>query len=469
MSIEAKVLQTIAKYGMIDRGDKVLAAVSGGADSVCMLHILNNLKSRLGFELYCAHVNHGLRGDEADNDESFVKEFCERLNIPFFVKKANVKVVAEEQGLTIEEAGRNVRYAFFAELKKQNGFTKIATAHNKNDNAETVLMRIIRGTGVDGLCGVPYMRNDGVIRPILDASRAEIEEYCSEMDLGFCIDATNLDNDYSRNKIRNRLIPYLEKEFNPGIIDSLVRLAANADEDSRFLKEYSSRLYHRLGSPMPKQTPNVLHIESLKMLDRAIAARVLRIAAGKSVKGVKLERRHIEDIFDLMRKSTGASIDLPEGLRVELNYGWLTFEGPESPKAVSFESDEIFAEIGIGESVFIDKISKEISVREEDAKEYKCKLNEIAADLDKIGNQPLFLRSRRSGDRMVWFADGRTKKIKNIFIDQKIPKKDRNKIPLLCTGNEVIAIVGSRVSEKYRLTKDTERALVIEYGTVENA
>ena len=322
MNIETKVLQTIVQYEMISRGDKVLAAVSGGADSVCMLHILNKLKESLGFELFCAHLNHGLRGEAADNDQQFVLELCKKLGIKAYSKKADVSAFALEKGLTTEEAGRKVRYDFFEELSIEYGFNKIATAHNKNDNAETVLMRIIRGTGIDGLRGIPYVRKDGVIRPILNISRNEIEEYCGENSLDFCTDATNAENDYTRNKIRNELIPYLEKEFNPGVSESLVRLAENAGDDGEFLSRYAERLYGRLKNPVPIGKAVSLHIESLNLVEKSISARVIRFAAADAVKDIKLEKKHIDDIFELMSKGTGTAIDLPQGLKAK-NQLWL--------------------------------------------------------------------------------------------------------------------------------------------------
>jgi len=464
VNISSLVLKTIEKYNMLECGDKVIAAVSGGADSVCMLHILNNLKNDLKFSLCCAHINHGLRGEAADSDEAFVKALCVNMGIDFYSKKFDVARLAEENKITCEEAGRNVRYGFFEEIKTKYGYNKVATAHNKNDNAETVLMRIIRGTGIDGLAGIPYMRNDGVIRPILDISREQVEEYCTENNLEFCTDATNLENDFTRNKVRNMLIPFIEREFNAKISDSLIRLSDSAEEDSKFLKSYTKRLYQRLGNPIPGSKLNTLHIDSLKLLEKPILTRILQLAAEKS-SPAKLEKKHICDIIELLNKNTGASINLPQGLVAEINYGWLTFSGPLDKIDVKSNADGFFADIAIGDTVCIEALGKEISIREENAKEYKCKINEIAADIDKIGFQPLFLRSRRDGDKIVWFSDGKAKKIKNIFIDEKIPQKDRNKIPLLATGDEIIAIVGSRVSEKYKITKDSERALVIRYGT----
>lgn len=464
-SVLQKVLETIRENNMIKKGERILAAVSGGADSVCMLHALNQLKSSLGFDIYCAHLNHGIRGEAADNDEKFVIELCGKLGIPVFTKKVDVIALAKEKKLTTEEAGRLARYTFFEELAKRYGIEKTATAHNKNDNAETVLMRILRGTGIDGLKGVSYVRADGVIRPILSLSRAEVEDYCAENGLEYCTDASNFENDYTRNKIRNELIPYLEKEFNARTVDSLVRLAENARDDGKFLDNYAKRLYARLNNPLPKKDSVTLHIESLGLVERSIASRIIRLAADDAIDGVKLEKIHIDDIFDLMTKQTGAALDLPQGLKVMVQYGWLLFEGPKD--SLKLEDEKLFTEIVLGKTYFVESLGKSVSFRSEDAKSYKCKVNEKAISFDLLDGQMLFLRSRRDGDRMVCFSDGRTKKIKNILIDEKIPRKDRDRIPLLCTGSEVLAIVGGRISEKYRVTNETERILVIEYGTVE--
>ncbi len=466
-SVLQDVMDTIRKYGMIDKGDRILAAVSGGADSVCMLHALNTIKKSVGFEIYCAHLNHCLRGDAADNDEKFVIELCTKLDIPIFTKSVDVLALANEKKLTTEEAGRLARYEFFKELSQKHRLNKTATAHNKDDNAETVLMRIIRGTGTDGLKGIAYVRDDGIIRPLLDIPRADIEAYCQGNNLSFCTDATNADNDYTRNKIRNELLPYIEKNFNPNIKESLCRLSDNAAEDADFLNDYAKRLYMRLCNPLPGDGPVALHIESLNMVDKGIASRVLKIAADEVKSGSRLEKKHIDGLFDLMTKQTGASIDLPNGIEVSVQYGWLSFVDKNAAFEVASGADGFFTEIAPPHTVFVDTLGKNISLRIENAKEYKCKVNETAIDYDLIKGQPLFLRNRRSGDRIVWFPDGKTKKIKSILIDAKIPQKDRDKIPLLCTGSEVLAIVGSRVSEKYKVTKETERALVIEYGTTE--
>jgi len=466
-SVVQKVLRTISEHNMINRGERILAAVSGGADSVCMLYALKSLKDTLGFDIYCAHLNHNLRGEDADSDEKFVIELCGRLEIPVFTKSVDVADFAEREKLTLEEAGRILRYEFFSELSQKYRINKIATAHNKNDNAETVLMRIIRGTGIDGLKGISYKREDGVIRPLLDVSRREIEDYCTENNITYCTDKTNFDNDYTRNKIRNELLPYLGEKFNPEIAESLCRLSENAKEDAEFLNGYARRLYERLKGPLPAKKPVMLHIESLKMTDKSIAARVFKIAADEAKKGIRLERKHIDDIFLLMDKETGAQLSLPCGVIACVQYGWLTFESEEKTTVAIENKDLLFMEVVPPMTIFAKDLDKNISFQIKPLKEYNRKVNETVLDYDKLLGKSLFLRNRRNGDRMVCFSDGKAKKIKNILIDEKVPRKDRDRILLLCSDDEVLAMVGSRVSEKYKVTNETERALVIEYGNAE--
>lgn len=467
-SVLKTALRTIEEFDMIKKGDRVLAAVSGGADSVCMLHALCMLKDKLGFKLYCAHLNHGIRGKAAENDEAFVVNLCKNLGIKTFVGHADVLNLAEEKKLTVEEAGRQARYEFFSRVCSENKINKTATAHNKNDNAETVLMRILRGTGLEGLKGISYVREDGVIRPMLNISRSDIEEYCKENGLNFCTDETNLDNEYTRNKIRNKIIPYIEETLGSSITGSLVRLSENATADADFFDRYSRRLYERLGSPMKNRKPVVLHIDSLAMLEKSIATRVLRIAADEAHSGTRLEKKHVEDVLGLLKRQTGAAVDLPCGLRAEVRYGWIVFEDKDQNSIdLEIDGNGFSTEISAGESYYVDALGKSILFKIENPKEYKPKVNETMLDYDLLLGERLFLRSRKDGDRIVCFADGRTRKIKNILIDKKIPKKDRNRIPLLCTTSEVVAIVGDRVSEKYKVSRETERALVVVYGTVE--
>ncbi len=466
-SVTEKVKKIIIENKMIKKGDKVLVALSGGADSVCLTHILYVLSKELGFSVYSAHLNHGIRGEEADRDEKFAKDFCERLNIPFLSKTVKVIETAKEMGITVEEAGRQERYAFFNEVCKMGGQNVIATAHNSDDLAETVLMRIIRGTGIDGLFGIKYIREDGVIRPLLGVSRKEIEEYCEENKLNYCTDSTNSDNNYTRNKIRNELLPYLRENFNPNINESLINLSQSAKADSDFLNSYAKRLYMRLGSPMPNRKPVVLHIDSLNMVDEAIMSRLIITAAKEAMgEGFYLEKKHIRDIVSLSAKETGAMLNFPKGLTVHVKYGWLEFrnenEAQINETKKHFKNDYSTV-IEPGNGYKIEGREGAVFVKRVLLSEYKKSAGDILLDEDKL-NGEIVLRNRRDGDKMAVFSDGREKKLKSIFIDMKIPREKRDDIPLICLDDEVLAIVGGRVSEKYKIDKNTERVWVIYYG-----
>lgn len=465
--IREKVKNTIKEYDMIEKGDKVLVALSGGADSVCLTHILSALSKEMKFSLYAAHLNHGIRGEEADRDENFAKEFCQSLDVPFLSKTVKAEEIAKAEGLTVEEAGRRERYAFFREVCKMGGQRVIATAHNRDDAAETVLMRIIRGTGTDGLSGIKFVREDGVVRPLLRISRKEIEEYCTENGLKYCTDSTNADNDYTRNRIRNELLPYIRENFNPNINESLINLSDSAKADSDFLNSYAKRLYKSLGSPMPNRKPVVLHIESMEMVDSAIMSRLIIAAAKEAMgEGFYLEKKHIRDILALKDKKTGAMLNFPKGLSVCVKYGWLEFKNENETKmqsASKYFGNDYMTEIEPGNGYKIEGQSGTVFVKRVILSEYKKSAGDILIDEDKLSGT-VVLRNRREGDRMAVFEDGRSRKIKSIFIDMKIPREKRDDIPLICTGNEVIAIVGGRVSEKYKTDKNSERAWVIYYG-----
>ncbi|MEW8956858.1 tRNA lysidine(34) synthetase TilS, partial [Clostridium sp.] len=218
-----KVRDFVKENNMISKNDKVLVALSGGPDSICLIHILNELKDELGIEILAAHLNHCLRGEDANKDEEYVREFCKSLNIQCYVKRVDINRYAKERALSSEMAGREARYEFFNDLKEEFNINKIAVAHNLNDQAETVLMRLMRGTGIEGLIGIRPVRDNIYIRPILSLNRHEIEAYCEDNKLLPRIDKTNLETIYSRNKVRLELIPYIEKNFNEDIINTLNR------------------------------------------------------------------------------------------------------------------------------------------------------------------------------------------------------------------------------------------------------
>ncbi len=452
------VKNTIEENDLISKGDKILVALSGGADSVTLLDTLLRLKDELSITVGAAHLNHMIRGSEADRDESYCAELCTKLSVPFYAERKDVPSLAKDEGISEELAGRKVRYDFFKRICDLKGYNVIATAHNKNDRAETVLMRVMRGTGIDGLCSIKYRRDDGVVRPLLDVTREDIEKYCEENKLEYCIDSTNSENDYTRNKIRNTLIPVIKEGFNPNIIDTLCTLADNSLEDSEFINGYAERLYKRINSPMPKRKPVVLDIESLNMVGGSIRSRLIKIAS-KEVMGeeYKLGRVHVEAIKSLLDKETGASVTLPEGLIVNVKYGWLEFvteeENTKPEKAFCYEID-----LGEKANVFAENIKLEVT--EEIP---KLKENQMVVDFDKLSEKNLFIRSRKAGDRITLFKDGKTKKLKDFLIDMKVPRSERGKIPLLCTDKDIVAVIGYRVAESYKISENTKKGLIITY------
>lgn len=236
-----KVLNTIKKYNLIQENDKIVIGVSGGPDSICLLHILNGLKEKLNFEIVVAHINHMIR-KEAEEETQYVKNFCDKLGIKCYIKRIDVIDKSNKEKIGTEEAGRKARYDFFEEVLNIVNANKIATAHNENDNAETVLMNIFRGAGTSGLKGIEPIRDNKYIRPIIECERSEIEEYCRVNKLQPKIDKTNFENVYTRNKIRNVLIPEIKKEFNPNIIESLNKLSILARQENNFIQEYAKNI-----------------------------------------------------------------------------------------------------------------------------------------------------------------------------------------------------------------------------------
>ncbi len=458
MQMIEQVRTTIRQHTLFSQGEAVLVGVSGGADSVCLLHILKELQKELGITIHVAHIHHGIRGEEADRDAEFVRSLCKKWKLPFSLRKISVPEFAETEGLSTETAGRVLRYRCFRELCETRKLSKIVTAHHRNDQAETMLMRILRGAGIEGLAGIRYMRQDGVVRPLLDVTREEIEAYCTENSLEYCTDSTNIETRYMRNRIRNQLLPELE-QFNPNVVTALANLAKNMAEDGDFIKGYAKRLYRRIGSPMPGRRPVVLESESLQMVEPAIRVRLLQLAAEDTMgKGYKADRKHWEAVLSLLEKETGASVDLPDGLTVSVGYGWLTFHAPEEEQDVIFEP--VSVEIGECYRVPTGTVSLELG-----KPGMELAPNQWMLDYDKIGDAKLELRTRREGDRIAVYRDGKTRKLKSFLIDEKIPQSERDSLVLLCSGEKVLAVPPYRVAEPYKADRNTKRGLVITYDT----
>lgn len=320
MQLETLVLKTIKQYALIAPGDKVVLGLSGGPDSLCLLHVLKGFEAELGFTLSALHLNHGIRED-SDDDAAWLQGHCVGLGVPLTVIRRDVTAIASELGTSVEEAGRIERQKALLSF----GADKVALAHNRDDQAETVLMRILRGTGTHGLAAMEYRRADGVIRPLLDVSRAEIEEYCAANGLTPLRDSTNTEPIYTRNKIRLELLPEIETEYNPNIRETLARLAVNAREDDDCLNQIA-RDWLQKNCEVTSETSRNLPIKGIKYLSSAIEKRVICMAFGQIGLTEDIAAVHLNSLKAAIEKNEGGKvIEFPSGYRAKILHGILTF------------------------------------------------------------------------------------------------------------------------------------------------
>ena len=303
--MEEKVLKTIKKYNLIESGDKIVLAVSGGPDSISMLNILNNIKTRkiIDFEIVVAHINHMIR-KEAKEDEEYVKNYCMKNNIDFYSKSIDVIKLANNNKIGTEEMGRIVRYEFFDEVLEKTNSNKIAIAHNKNDKAETIIMNILRGSGITGLKGID-VKNGKYIRPLIECERVEIENYCKKEELHPRIDKTNFENTYTRNKIRNIVIPYIKEEFNPNIIETLNRLSEVVVDEESYIETQISKIYKELVD-LESEKEIILDLKKFNIQEKVIKSRIIIYTITRlfgTSKGIG--KVHIEDIISLCKNNIG--------------------------------------------------------------------------------------------------------------------------------------------------------------------
>ena len=319
--MEEKVLKTIKKYELIKSGDNIVLGISGGPDSICMLYILNSLKKDLNFNIYVAHINHMLR-ENAKLDEEYVKNTCEKLNIPVYIKHIKIKEIAEKEKRGIEETGRKVRYEFFEEILRKTNSNKIATAHNLNDSIETIILNIIRGTGISGLAGIEPIRENKFIRPLIECERKEIEEYCKLNKLEPRIDESNYENKYNRNKIRNICIPYLQKELNSNVIKNISRLSEIANEEQKYIEKNVEKSFNKI---CIENTENKIILD-LKMFvkeELVIKRRLILYTINKLIGAtINIEKINIDDIIKLCERNIGNKFLIPtKGIKVFVKKG----------------------------------------------------------------------------------------------------------------------------------------------------
>ena len=457
-----RVLENIRRYNLIENGDNIIIGLSGGPDSMALLYVLLDI-DEIDFNIHIAHINHGVRGKEALEDENFVKDLAKKLELPYYSTRVNMDEYAKEKGLSSEEAGRELRYGFFRKIVTELGGGKIAVAHNKNDQAETLLMRLFRGTGVDGLCGMDFISQD-IIRPILNIERMEIEKYLEDRNIETKLDKTNLETIYNRNKIRLELIPYIEENFNPNIIDALWRTSRIANIDNEFLELYTKKSYDKMVKKA-RENSIILDRNSFSKEEKSIQQRIIRnviIYINGSVQG--LTEQHISNILELfIEGGTGKSIDIIDNIVAKTSYDNVIIE-----KKKEIEIRDYIYEIIIDGSTYVEELGLKIST------EFisRDKLDVSAGnrfikyfDYDKI-NKGLYIRNRKAGDRFVPYGMKGNKKLKDYFIDEKISKEKRDLIPILVDEENILWIVGYRISDLYKITDATETVLKISFEKI---
>ncbi|MGQ9603256.1 MAG: tRNA lysidine(34) synthetase TilS [bacterium] len=458
--LQRKVRATIEKYGMLKKGDTVIVAVSGGADSVALLHVLNSIKDLYGVSLHAAHFEHGIRGKESIEDMEFVKSLCEQLKVSLTIGSADVPSYARSEGLSLEHASRKLRYEFLEGVMKERSAQRIATGHNANDQAETLVLNLLRGVGFVGLGGIRVTLKDKIIRPLIEVRRQEIEDYLSEKGLKFKIDRSNLETHYERNRIRHILVPLLERDFNPAIVDLLTRTATTF----AMLNDYLQDQVDNLMTVCRKEDDARTVIELEKFQTFPAILRMLAV--------YRMIRSYEADDQVATFDSVNAVINLAErsrsGSRVEIGSGIVAlkeFDNLVIGRDLAM-ADDYEVTLNIPGTTRIEKAECTIEIeiikgKPADPEIYRGG-DAAYFDFDKI-DLPLIARNWREGDRLIPFGLGGSKKVHDIFIDEKVPVTDRSKIPVICDREGILWIAAVRRADRARITDDTETILKIIY------
>ena len=447
-----KVKAYVKKWHMLQKEDSVIVGISGGADSVCLLFMLLKLQKELGFALMAVHVNHGIRGAEAERDEAYVKRLCRQWNVRLKVYRENVPAYAKEHGMTEEEAGRDIRRTCFCKVLKEWGGTKIALAHHENDNVETLLWNLCRGTGIRGLGGIAPV-NDVWIRPLLCVKRREIESYLKKRGISYCTDTTNADRRYMRNRIRMDVIPYLEDCVNTESVSHMGKTMERMYELEQYILEEVGK--YKESCTGWKNGRRIIRQTEYTKIPKALRDNVLHeILCETAGRRKDIEEVHIQMLRDLFTKQVGKRIDLPYGVTAIRTYEGVRFEKNIPEASYAGDENELF--------------SIRVFDREPGNVTFPEKIYTKWFDYDIIKNT-VKIRHRIAGDSIVINRYGGRKKLKQYFTDQKVPQEDRDKIWIAADGDEVLWIVGYRQSQKYQITEKTTKILEIQYyGGEEN-
>ncbi|MCR4587109.1 MAG: tRNA lysidine(34) synthetase TilS [Lachnospiraceae bacterium] len=481
MKNSAKISEFVEKYQMLAAGDRLVAGISGGADSVCLFFVLLELRRKIPFTFEVLHVHHGLRA-EADEDAAFVQKLCAANDIPCHVRYYKIRSEAFQKGISEEEAGRIARYEAFEELMKEHNLNKLVTAHHMDDQAETVLFRMFRGSGLTGLCGIrPVQENR--IRPLLCLTKDEIIEMLTEQKISWREDATNQEDHYARNKIRNHILPYAEKEICQGSARHTAEAAEKLQEAEDYIQRVvgEAKIYATASDELPNE--RILYIPKMRKQDIYIQEQILLQTIADITNARKdITSVHIRDIRKLMEKTGNGQLSLPYGLEVRKSYDELLFTAPEEEEAEDLGALEIISQKKVPQKLEIPvRVPGGVNVpgmgsvtcsviMASGNEEIPEKAYTKWLDYDKI-DESLVLRSRRSGDYITIKGPNGypvRKSVKEYMINEKIPAADRDEIFLLASGSHVVWIPGYRISEKAKVTDNTRQILQVRLQMKQN-
>lgn len=469
-----KVRTYMLQTGMVQKGDRVIVGISGGPDSICLLCVLKELEEALGTSLAAVHVNHMLRGKDAREDEQFVSDFCEKMHVPLNIVRVDVAAYASEHRLSVEEAGRAVRRQAFEQTMDMFHGNKIALAHHMNDNAETVLFHLARGTGIKGAAGI-RPKSGSYIRPLLCLKREEIESYLEEKHIPSCLDKTNLENIYTRNKIRNEVLPYFQEHINVRTVEHIHAFTEQMRELGAFVERQVEECYAR--AVVHEGGNYRIKVGELERIDLALRPYVIQKVIAKAAGREKdIEAVHLRAVEELMRKQSGRQVDLPYGLKAFREYNGICIVEKNGEK-----KKDVTPLIMIGDRDHLTQQSIDVSEMKLmiDVSVFERRKNQITFeelpytkwfDYDIIKSN-VVLRTRQTGDRITINDSGQTQTLKKFFINNKIPESERDQILLIADENEIMWAVGHRQSKKYQITDTTKKVLEIKitnYGGEDN-
>ncbi len=452
-----KVKKTIGRYHLLNKGDRLIIGVSGGVDSMVLLHLLNACRQEFEISLVVAHVNHGLRPKEAEKEAELVQREAERLGWPYEYGQFNVKEFQKMGGFSPQDGARRIRFHFFNSLLKKHGANKIALGHNADDQVETVLLRLIRGSGLKGLKGMLPVREGRVIRPLLEVWREEIESFAREMGIPYLVDSSNLNGNYLRNRIRLNLVPFIEKEYQSNFKEILLRTSAILREENDYLEKGAEKAYQQI---VQEEKDGIsFEFSQYQSLHEAIQWRVVqRILGGiYGEEGITEEGEgsDVRLIFEkLQQPSPSFLLELPFGVCFEKRYDRVLLRKGRGETVPPFEVELISPG-----RTYIEEIGKEVVIEEIEKEDKFVSFNESShtglLDYQKL-QFPLKIRNFRPGDRFQPLGVKGTQKLKEFFIDHKVPRFERPKVPVLISGEMIAWIIGYRIDERVKVNEKTK-------------